>query len=335
MSRGAELAVRDRPNVQGFEIELLVGDTKGEPGLGLAVAKAFAADPRFVAVAGHTFSGSCEAAMPVYDRAGIVMVSPSANDPDLTKQGSPVFNRVAFTDEMQGEFAAKYIYETLGVRRMAIVHDGSAYGQGLAELTASSFEELGGTVVAQEGITPGEMDYSAPLAAIADEEPELIYYGGYDSDAAVLATQMAGAGLEDVIFFGCDSTYGADYIDLAGAAAEGTFSTWVPIPESAAFEQFKADYEAAYGDEQGRLSPFGPHAYDAMVALIEAIEEVAVERGSSLIIPRKALADAVRATSNHQGLTGTITCSEVGECAAQSVLFVEVKDGEWVPGPGQ
>jgi branched-chain amino acid transport system substrate-binding protein len=329
------LAVKAKPEIKGFALELLIEDTQGTPEQGAAVANKFAADPRFVAVDGHTFSGSTEAAIPIYDEAGIVMMSPSATNPDLTKQGSGVFNRVAFTDLMQGEFAAKYIYETLGVRKLAIMHDGGAYGQGLAELTAGFFEGLGGTVVAREGITPGESDYSAPLAAIAANEPEMIYYGGYDSDAAVLVTQMAGAGLEGVKFFGCDGTYGTNYIDLSGDASEGTFSTYVPIPESDAFTTFKADYESAYGDEQGKLSPFSPHSYDAMAIMLDAIEEVAVESGSSLIIPRKALADAVRATSGYTGLTGSISCSDVGECAAAAILFMEVKDGAWVEGPGQ
>ena len=242
MSRGAELAVKAQPEVKGFTLELLIEDTQGTPEQGAAVANKFAADPRFVAVDGHTFSGSTEAAIPIYGEAGIVMMSPSATNIDLTKQGSAVFNRVAFHDGLQGEFAAKYIYEKLGVRKLAIMHDGGAYGQGLAELTAGAFEALGGTVVAREGITPGETDYSAPLAAIAANGPELIYYGGYDADAAVLVTQMPGAGLEGVKFFGCDGTYGTNYIDLSGDAAEGTFSTSVPVPPSGAFDTFKADY---------------------------------------------------------------------------------------------
>jgi branched-chain amino acid transport system substrate-binding protein len=335
MSRGAELAVKARPEVKGFALELLVEDTQGTPEQGAAVANKFAADPRFVAVDGHTFSGSTEAAIPIYGEAGIVMMSPSATNPDLTKLGSPVFNRVAFHDEMQGEFAANYMYGTLGVRKIAVMHDGGAYGQGLAEMTAGFFEGLGGTVVGREAITPGETDYSAPLAAIAANGPELIYYGGYDADAAVLVTQMPGAGLEGVKFFGCDGTYGANYIDLSGDAAEGTFSTYVPIPPSDAFDKFRADYESSYGDEQGKLSPFSPHAYDAMAILIDSIEKVAVESGSSLIIPRKALADTVRATSGFVGLTGTITCSDTGECAAAAIQFMEVKSGDWVPGPGQ
>jgi len=335
MTRGAELAVEAHPTVKGFDIELLSEDTQGSPEQGASVANKLAADPQVVAVDGHSFSGSTEVAIPIYGDAGIVMLSPSATNPELTNLESPVFNRVAFHDRMQGEHAANYIYNTLGVRKMAVIHDGGAYGQGLAEMTSGFFVALGGTAVGVEAITPGETDYSAPLAAVAASGPELIYFGGYDTDAAVLVTQMVAAGLEGVKFFGCDGTYGVNYIDLAGDAAEGTFSTYVPIPESAAFDQFRADYQAAYGDEQGKLSPFSPHSYDAMSILINAIEKVAIESGSSLVIPRKALADQVRSTADYQGLTGTITCSQTGECAAASILFMMVENGDWVKGPGQ
>jgi branched-chain amino acid transport system substrate-binding protein len=335
MSRGAELAVEAHPTIKGFEVELLVEDTQGTPEQGASVANKFAADPQMVGIDGHTFSGSTEVAIPIYEQAHIVMMSPSATNPELTKLGSEIFNRVAFHDEMQGEYAANYIYNELGVRKIAIMHDGGAYGQGLAEMTGGFFEGLGGEVVANEPITPGETDYSAPLAAVAEAGPELVYYGGYDSDAAVLASQMATAGMTDALFFGCDGTYGTNYIDLAGGASEGTFSTYVPIPESEAFAQFRTDYEATYGEEQGKLSPFSPHAYDALAILLDAAEAVAIEAGDSLLIPRKALAEQVRATANYDGLTGSITCSDTGECAAASILFMKVEGGERVAGPGQ
>ncbi|MGD8489499.1 MAG: branched-chain amino acid ABC transporter substrate-binding protein, partial [Anaerolineae bacterium] len=156
MSRGAELAVEAHPTIKGFEVELLVEDTQGTPEQGASVANKFAADPQIVGIDGHTFSGSTEVAIPIYEQAHIVMMSPSATTPELTKLGSQIFNRVAFHDEMQGEFAASYIFTELGVRKMAIMHDGGAYGQGLAEMTAGFFEGLGGEVVANEPITPGE-----------------------------------------------------------------------------------------------------------------------------------------------------------------------------------
>lgn len=335
MSRGAELAVVAHPTIQDFEVELLIEDTQGTPEQGASVANKLAADPQVIAIDGHTFSGSTEVAIPIYEEAHIVMMSPSATNPDLTKLGSAIFNRVAFHDEMQGEHAANYIYNQLGVRKVAVMHDGGAYGQGLAEMMAGFFEALGGEIVANEPITPGETDYSAPLAAVAAAGPELVYYGGYDSDAAVLASQMAAAGLTGAKFFGCDGTYGTNYIELAGAASEGTFSTYVPIPESEAFATFRTDYQAAYGDEQGKLSPFSPHAYDAMSILLDSAEAVAIKSGSSLLIPRKALAEQVRATKDYTGLTGNITCSDTGECAAASILFMIVDAGDWVAGPGQ
>jgi branched-chain amino acid transport system substrate-binding protein len=236
---------------------------------------------------------------------------------------------------MQGDFAAKYLYNVLGVRKIAVMHDGGAYGQGLSEMTADFFKELGGEVLGVEPITPGETDYSAPLAKVASLNPELIYYGGYDADAAVLVTQMAGAGMQNVKFFGDDGTYGVNYLNLAGAAAEGTFSTYVPLPESDAFTKFRADYLADFGQEQGELSPFSPHGYDAAMLILTALDKVAVKSGDKLIIPRQALAQAVRATANYTGLTGTLTCSATGECAAANIQFMKVENGKWVKGPGQ
>jgi branched-chain amino acid transport system substrate-binding protein len=331
ISRGAELALEEHPEVKGFKVEFVTQDTQGSPEQGAAVANKFASDPQMVGIVGHIFSGETEASIPIYEKAGIVMVSPSATNPTLTELGSKVFNRVAFTDKMQGEFAAKYIYEKLGVRKVVTMHDGGAYGQGLAGVMAEAFKALGGEVLGTQAITPGETDYSAPLAAVAALGPELIYFGGYDTDAAVLVSQMESAGLKGVIFFGCDGTYGENYLKLAGKAAEGTYSTYVPIPESEAFEKFRARYKERYGDEQGKLSPFSPHGHDAMAIILAALEKVAVvQADGSLAIPRKALADAVRATKDFPGLTGTITCSEVGECAAASIQFMVVKDGKWV-----
>jgi branched-chain amino acid transport system substrate-binding protein len=335
ISRGAELAVKARPTIKGFDIELLIEDTQGTPEQGASVANKLAADSRLVAVAGHTFSGSTEAAIPIYEKANIVMMSPSTTLADLPTIGLNVYNRVAFSDKLQGEMAADYIYNNLGVKKVVVMHDGGAYGKGLVEGMAAAFEGLGGTVLGKEGITPGETDYSAQLADIAALGPELIYFGGYDADAAVLVTQMAGAGMGDAKFFGCDGTYGVNYLDLAGDAAEGTYSTYVPIPPSAAFDKFKADYEADYGDPQGKLSPFSPHGHDATATLIQAIEDAALESDDSLVIPRKALADAVRSLKNFPGLTGTLTNDGKGECAAASPLFMVVENGEWVEAAGQ
>ncbi len=335
ISRGAQLAVKDHPAVKGYQIELVNEDTQGAPDQGAAVANKNATMPRLAAVVGHTFSGETEASLPIYEKAHIVTVSPSTTRADLPGKGPTVYNRVAFSDKLQGEMAAKYIYDVLGVKKVAGIHDGSAYGQGLVEGMAADFKSLGGQIVGISGITPGQTDYSAPLADVASLDPELVYFGGYDADAAVIVSQMAGAGLQNAKFFGCDGTYGSNYLNLAGKAAEGTFSTYVPIPPSAAFDKFKVDYQAQFGDPQGKLSPFSPHSYDAASIAIAAIDKVSFVGGNTLFIPRKALAEAVRSTKDFPGLTGTLTNDGTGEMAAASPLFMVVGNGQWTQASGQ
>jgi branched-chain amino acid transport system substrate-binding protein len=335
ISRGATLAVKAVPEVKGFKIELLIQDTQGAPDQGAAVANLNATNARLAGVVGHTFSGETEASLPIYEAAHIVTISPSTTRADLPPKGPTIYNRVAFSDKLQGEMAANYVYTVLGIKKVVVMHDGGAYGKGLVEGMAAAFTKLGGEVLGMQGITPGETDYSAPLADVAALGPELIYYGGYDADAAVIVSQMAAAGLENAKFFGCDGTYGVNYLDLAGPAAEGTYSTYVPIPPTAAFDKFKADYQADFGDPQGKLSPFSPHGYDGAAILIAAIDKVSVQSGSSLIIPRKALAEAVRSTKDFPGLTGTLTNNGAGEMGAGEPQFMVVKNGAWEIAPGQ
>jgi len=335
ISRGAQLAVKAVPAVKGFKIELIIEDTQGAPDQGAAVANKNATMARLAGVIGHTFSGEVEASLPIYEKAHIVTISPSTTRADLPAKGPTIYNRVSFSDKLQGEMAANYIYNVLQIKKVVAMHDGGAYGKGLVEGMAAVYTTLGGQVLGMQGITPGETDYSAPLADVASLGPDLVYYGGYDADAAVIVSQMAAAGLQNAKFFGCDGTFGVNYLDLAGPASEGTYSTSVPIPPTAAFDKFKADYQADFGDPQGKLSPFSPHGYDATGIMIASIDKVSVKSGDSLIIPRKALADAVRSTKDYKGHTGTLTNNGAGEMGAGEPQFMVVKNGAWEVAPGQ
>ncbi len=334
ISQGGLIAIDDFGTWGDWQFELVIEDTGGTPEGGAAVANKFVSDPTVVAIAGHTFSGSTEAAIPIYDQAGLPMLSPSATNPTLTELGSKVFNRIAFTDTVQGEKAAEYLFNKLGVRRLAVVHDGGAYGQGLAEVVRDSFTALGGEVVSFSAINVGETDYSAPLADIAAQDPDAIFFGGYYAEAAVMASQFDVAGLGDVIFFSDDGTYGQSFIDLAGESAEGVYATSLIPPSSAAKEAFDAAYEARWGVAPGVLSPFTWNGYDIVAALISAIKSVAIEgEDGNLYIPRGALVDAVRGLNGYEGLSGTITCNEVGECNTAGPTFYVVQNGTWVEAP--
>lgn len=326
------IAVADAKDLQGFKFELVAEDDTGTADGGAAVANKFVADPTLVAVAGHLFSGATFAALPIYEAAGIPMLSPSATNPGLTQQGSEVFNRVPFTDAKQGAAAADYIYNVLGFRKVAVLHDGEDYGKGLAEIMKDSFEALGGEVVEFMGITSKEADYTPVLTTIAAKSPELIYFGGYTQDAGVLANQMKTTGLENAVFFGCDGTYGTDFLNRAGENAEGSYHatprTPPQTPEKTAFD---AAYKAAYGMGPGELSPFTWNSYDCTTALIQKVEEVAVlGDDGSLYIPRGALVAAVRGLNNWTGISGSYTCAPVGDCNIEGPQFWIVEGGEFV-----
>ncbi len=330
ISNAGLLAVEDAGEFEGFEYELLIEDSQGSGEGGASVANLFVSNPDVVAIAGHTFSGSTAAAIPIYNEARLPMLSPSATRADLTQGDQDVFHRIPFTDDIQGEFAAKFLYDELGVTKLAVMHDGDAYGKGVAERVQEVFTELGGEVVAFEAITPAETDYSAALNDIGAQDPEAIYYGGYYPEAAVITKDMPVAGMEDVVLFSDDGTFGETFIELAGENAEGVYAASGAPPASPKRAEFDAKYEEAYGDPPGAISTFTWHGYDVVDALITAIESVAIKgEDGNLYIPREELIDAVNNLEGYDGLTGTLTC-DGGECNATGPNFYVVKDGEWV-----
>ncbi len=337
VSQGVQLALEDAGEFEGHPFQLNAQDDQGTPEGGAAVANLFVSDPKIVGVVGHMFSGATNAAMPIYETAKVVMVSPSATRIDLTQQGFTVFNRVVASDLFQGDVAANFIFNELGARKLAIIHDGGAYGQGLAERTREVFTSLGGEVVAFEAITVGETDYTGVLTSIAAAGPDAIFFGGYTGEGAVLVSQKGAVGLADVPFVSDDGIYGTQFIELAGAAAEGVFCTSAATPpESDAKADFDARYEAKFGVAAGALSPYSWFGYDAANLIIEGIKKVAVvAEDGTLYIPRVALAQAVRSTSGYQGLTGEITCDETGECKRGGFAVFQVQNGAWVELPSE
>jgi len=333
ISNAGLVAVEDAGEFEGFSFELLIEDTQGSGEGGASVANLYVSDPNVVAIAGHTFSGSTAAAIPIYNEARLPMLSASATRADLTGGDQDVFNRIPFTDDVQGTNAAEYLYNKLGIRSLAVMHDGDAYGKGLAEKVQQVFTDLGGTVVAFEAITPAETDYSAALTDIGAKGPEAIFFGGYYPEAAVIAKDMPIAGLEGVVLFSDDGTYGLSFIELAGANAEGVYATSAVPPFSPAREAFDANYVAAYGSEAGALSTFTWHGYDVVSALISAIKSVAIlGDDGNLYIPREDLVQAVNNLTSYEGLTGEITCVN-GECNTAGPTFFVVENGGWVVAP--
>ncbi len=329
---GASIAIANGGEINGFKVELIYKDDGGTPEGGASVAKSLASDPTVVAIVGHAFSDPSRTAIPIYEKAGLPMMSPSATNAILTTSGSKVFNRVIFSDKAQGKFAAEYLANRLKKKRLAVLYDTSRYGQDLGGGVAARFKQLGGEVVAQIPITPGKGDYSAQLASLASQKPDALYYGGYVEEAVALTKAMGKAGLQGVIFFGSDGVFNKDYITRTGSSGEGAYAAAVIPPPSDARVRFDNAFQALWNEPAGSHTPFPWNGYDAASVLVAAIKSVAfLGSDNALYIPRGLLIAAVRSTKDYQGLGGIITCDPTGECSATGPIFYMIKNGQWVP----
>jgi len=259
-------------------------------------------------------------------------VSPSCTAPSMTAPdtGTEIFNRTCWNDTVQGAEAAKYVYEGLGIRKVATIHDGSPYAEQLGNVFAENFEKLGGEIVAREAVNVGDTDMRPVLTRIKLAEPEAIYWSAFVAEGAYLAVQRADVGMEDVLFFGADGIKAQAFIEAAGEAAEGVYGCGVsPAGAGPMTADFLARYKEKYGEDP--IAPFHGTAHDAYMVIVNAIEKVGkVDAEGNLLIGRKALRDAIRDTKEYQGLTGIITCNQYGDCGTGSVEFSIVRNGEWV-----
>jgi branched-chain amino acid transport system substrate-binding protein len=328
---GAQLAV-DQFNAEGgllgFEVELVSEDDRCDGAEATSVANRFVADPSLVAVVGHACSGATIPASEIYEDARIVSVSPSSTAAAVTGRGLSTVNRVAFSDSVQGIVAARYMQMELGAETIAILHDNSSYGLGLAEVVQAAAEELGLEVVAFDAIDPEEQDYRPQLTVIAGSEPDVLYFGGYAPQGALIISQMSEVGLEDSDFFSADGVYGENFLELAGENAEGAYASHGrPIADN---EDFIAAYTEAFDATPGEQGPFAEEAYDSALVILTALTAVAeVDADGNLVIDREALIAAVREVSELEGISGLISCTASGECATPLIDISLVEDGEW------
>ncbi len=330
IQRGAELALEDRPTVtvdgKEFKVSLDVQDDQCSADGGQSVANRFASDGSIVGVVGPMCSSACRAAAPIFDAADYTSISPSCTAADLTTSGYASFNRAVVSDAFQGVIAAEYIYNVLGVRSIATIHDGSTYGEGLVTVVTDRFEALGGKVVSSDAVSVGDTDFRGLLDDIAQADPELIYFGGFPAEGARLLEQRADAGLETVPFMSADGVLGTEVIDLAGASAEGMYATKAVPASSEALDAFLQRYIAKYGEEPP--APYHANGYDGVNIILDAVEAVGyVDDKGDLVVLRSDVQNYVRTLSNFQGLTGVLNANGSGETSVADIGIFQVKDG--------
>ena len=307
-------------------VELSVEDELCSAEGGQAAGTALAADPSIVGVIGTSCSS---AALGVADTIlgdkGILLFSGSNTSPALTAEEAhqPFYARTAHNDRIQGAIVAEFALKD-GATKLATIHDESPYTQGLTAAAAVNFEAGDGTVTAQEQINSEDTDFKPVLRSIADTDPDVLYAPVFVAACSLILKQAADI-MPDVTIMASDGCQSTDTIKNAGDAINGVFLSG---PDTSAYQegefyatQFLPAYEEQFGGEP--TSVFHAHAFDATNVLFDAIEQVAVQNDDgSLSISRTALRDEVFATSGYEGLSGIITCTELGDCATDVVIGI-------------
>jgi branched-chain amino acid transport system substrate-binding protein len=326
--------------IQGHTIEVVGEDSLCTPEGGQTAAQKLAADPKIAGVVGTNCSSAARAAIPVICAANIPMVSPSNTAIDLTLSDRPdtyhCYLRTAHSDAIQGAAAAQFAAEYLGVTKAATVHDGSLYADQLQQQFAETFTGMGFEITAQEAIQPTDTEMGSMLTRVAATGPELIYYPIFIAAGGHITAQARDIpGLEDVHLMGADGMFSPDFWEAAGPAAVGMYHS---SPDFSLFgdkyPDFLVRHEEKYGEKV--LAPFHAHAYDAATLIFNAINQTAIDAGGGkLLIPKKAMRDALFATANYEALTGNLTCKAYGDCAAPVIAVYESFNPDpanWNPG---
>lgn len=320
---GAQMAI-DELNAQGLKIggkavkfELMAEDDQADPKMGPVVAQKLV-DARVAGVVGHFNSGVTIPASKVYSDAGIPQLSVSTNV-NYTMQGYKTAFRLMADDGKQGKALGEYAVKTLKLKRLAVIDDATAYGQGLADEFERAVKASGGQVVKHEHTNDKAVDFAALLTSIKAQTPDAIFFGGYDQQAAPMARQMKTLGM-NIKLMGGETMNSAKFIELAGPAAEGAIAS----TPGAALElrpngkAFAAKYKARYNQDIGL---YAPYFYDG-VMLIAAAMKAANSTDPAKYLP--ALAKI-----KYPGITANIEFDGKGDLTQGLLTIFEVKNGKW------
>jgi branched-chain amino acid transport system substrate-binding protein len=331
-----ELAIADYGQIQGHNVTYGTGlDDLCSADGGQAAASQIVADAQVVGTIGTSCSGAAAGAMPLISDAGHVMISPSNTSPSLTSDLAgtaaenyfPGYYRTAHNDLFQGRAAAEFMVEQ-GITTAAAIHDGDPYTDGLATAFADAFEELGGTIAIYTAVQKGDTDMVPVLTEVAGAAPEAIFFPIFPPEGNFIVQQIgAVAGLEDVLLMAADGLLVDNFLALA--ESEGMFFSGPDqrygTNTNGITGKSADEVLAAYNDTFGvaPTAAFWAHAYDATVMLLDAIDQVAVDNGGELTIDRQALRDQLNSTSGFEGLIGTLSCDDFGDCGATRITVVE------------
>ena len=319
MKAGAEMAVADlnaKGGVLGQKLILEIGDDACDPKQAVAVANQFA-NKNVVLVAGHFCSGSSIPASDVYAEEGIIQISPASTNPKLTEMGKENVFRTCGRDDQQGQVAGTFLAEKYKDGKVAILHDKSAYGKGLADETKAAMNKAGKQETVYEAYTAGERDYSALVTKLKAEGIDVVYVGGYHTEAGLLLRQMRQQGMKTQLISG-DALVTQEFWGITGEAGEGTLMTFSPDPRknpvaAPVVEKFRAK----------GIEPEGYvlYTYGTVQAWAQAAEKAKSTDTAKVI-------EALHA-NQFDTVLGSIGFDKKGDVTAPGYVFYEWKNGAY------
>jgi len=326
---GARMAIDDL-NKKGVmiggkkvKLELVAEDDAADPKQGTAAAQKLC-DAKVNGVVGHLNSGTTIPASTVYNQCGIPHVTPSATNPKLTQQGYKTTFRMLANDNALGAGLALHAANNLKLKKVAVIDDRTAYGQGVAEVFKKTAQQKGIQVVDEQFTTDKATDFMAILTAIKSKAPDGVFYGGMDPQAGPMLRQMEQLGMSNVKFFGGDGICTAKLAELSGGAktlgnvvcAEGGAS----LDKMPGGKAWKADYDKRYPKQ---FQVYSPYTYDAVHVLVSAMQ-AANSADPKVYLPKLAAV-------SYQGVTAKVAFEKDGELKDPAMTLYMYKDGKKVP----
>jgi branched-chain amino acid transport system substrate-binding protein len=304
-----------------FTLRIEEADDQGTPDVGPTAAQQLIDDSDVLAVVGPVFSGPTKSSEPLYSRAGLLSVSPSATNPALTTLGFRTFYRVIAPDTVQGAGAATFMAKTLRAKKVFSLDDRTEYGVGLSTVLEKQLRTDGVPVV-HDSIIPTK-DYSAEATKIISQSPDAVYYSGYYSEFALLSKALRGKGYQGTLLSG-DGSNDDQYISQAGRAnAEGTYLTCAcgdanANPNAAGFV---AEFKRV--NDKTRPGTYSGESFDATNAVISVLEQLGKN-------PTRADVAKAFGSVNLQGITKKIAFQPDGDVADSTVYVYRVENGQRV-----
>lgn len=329
LKRAAEMAGEEyNAGSPKVPVEFVSFDDRSDPKEAVSVADRIVSDPDIVGVVGHFNSGCSIPASRIYAQAGIPMISPASSDPELTLQqmspnwtGKKCIFRVNTTDNVQGPVGANFVTNELKAKRIAVIHDKTAYGQGVAEEFRKQAASNGADIVAFEGLQVGDRDFRSLLTRVRAQNPDALYFGGEFSEGGILVRQARDIGYKG-IFIASEANYDPAFLRVAGDAAEGTYVTFLGSPAELlpSAREFVERYKKRYPNDD--VKAYDHYGYEAASIFLEAISQVGPDRDKIITYIRGI---------NHNGVLGQTAFDEKGDTLNKTITLFHVEKGRFVP----